>query len=311
MANITAKAVADLRAKTGCGMMDCKKALVETDGNFDEAVKYLREKGLAKADQKASRIAAEGVVDILVNDDKTAAAMIEVNSETDFVATNDSFKEFVRALLKTVLNNKPADVEALMACTCEGTENTVEAELKNKIFTIGENLKIRRFEIIEGSALATYIHGIGTTGVVVKFDADDAAKSAPDFADIIKNVALQVAAMNCLYVNREAVPASVIEEEKSILLAQIANDPKNANKPDQVKEKMIIGKLNKYYETNCLAEQAYVKDDSMNITQYLDSEAKRIGGSIKLLAFYRYEKGEGLEKREDNFAEEIANMIKK
>ena len=311
MANITAKAVADLRAKTGCGMMDCKKALVETDGNFDEAVKYLREKGLAKADQKASRIAAEGVVDILVNDDKTAAAMIEVNSETDFVAKNDSFKEFVRALLKTVLNNKPADVEALMACTCEGTENTVEAELKNKIFTIGENLKIRRFEIIEGSALATYIHGIGTTGVVVKFDADDAANSATDFADIIKNVALQVAAMNCLYVNREAVPASVIEEEKSILLAQIANDPKNANKPDQVKEKMIIGKLNKYYETNCLAEQAYVKDDSMNITQYLDSEAKRIGGSIKLLAFYRYEKGEGLEKREDNFAEEIANMIKK
>ena len=311
MANITAKAVADLRAKTGCGMMDCKKALVETDGNFDEAVKYLREKGLAKADQKASRIAAEGVVDILVNDDKTAAAMIEVNSETDFVAKNESFKEFVRDLLKTVLKNKPADVEALMACTCEGTENTVEAELKNKIFTIGENLKIRRFEIIEGNALATYIHGIGTTGVVVKFDADDAAKNAPDFADIIKNVALQVAAMNCLYVNREAVPASVIEEEKSILLAQIANDPKNANKPDQVKEKMIIGKLNKYYETNCLAEQAYVKDDSMNITQYLDSEAKRIGGSIKLLAYCRYEKGEGLEKREDNFAEEIANMIKK
>ena len=217
MANITAKAVAELRAKTGCGMMDCKKALVETDGNFDEAVKYLREKGLAKADQKASRIAAEGVVDILVNDDKTAAAMIEVNSETDFVAKNESFKEFVRDLLKTILKNKPADVDALMTCNCEGTENTVEAELKNKIFTIGENLKIRRFEIIEGSALATYIHGIGTTGVVVKFDADDAAKSAPDFAEIIKNVALQVAAMNCLYVNREAVPASVIEEEKAIL----------------------------------------------------------------------------------------------
>ena len=307
MAAITAKDVAALRAQTGCGMMDCKKALVEADGNFDEAVKVLREKGLAKADSKAGRIAAEGIVDILAEGD--TAAMIEVNTETDFVAKNESFKAFVKDLLKTILKNKPADVDALLACKCEGADTTVEAEIKNKIFTIGEKITVRRFVIVEGT-LSTYIHGAGTSGVIIKFEADDAAKNNPGFAEVAKNVALQAAAMNCLYVNRDEVPSSVLDEEKEILMAQINNDPKNASKPDNIKEKMILGRINKYYETNCLADQAYVKDEDLTVTKYIDNAAKEFGGSIKLLAFYRYEKGEGLQKREDNFVDEIANMIK-
>ena len=309
MAAITAKDVAALRAQTGCGMMDCKKALVEADGNFDEAVKVLREKGLAKADAKQSRIAAEGLVDILSCKECGLTAMIEVNSETDFVAKNEGFKAFVKAVLKTILKNKPADVEALLACTLDGSEVTVEAEVKNQTFVIGEKITIRRFVIVEG-IVSTYIHGAGATGIIVKFDADEACVNHADFAEVSKNVALQAAAMNCLYTNREDVPASVIEEEKNILLAQIANDPKNANKPENIKLKMVEGRINKYYETNCLAEQSYVKDEDLTVTKYLDNSAKAMGGSIKLLAFFRYEKGEGLEKREDNFAEEIASMLK-
>lgn len=310
MATITAKAVAELRAKTGCGMMECKKALVEAEGDFDAAVKVLREKGLAKADAKASRIAAEGIVDILLTDDKQTAVMIEVNSETDFVAKNEGFRDFVRAILRTILNNKPADVDALMACKLDGSDETVEAELKGQIFKIGEKLSIRRFVIVEGT-LTTYIHGTGVSGVIVKFDADDAAKNAPNFAEVAKNVALQVASMNCQYVNRDAVPQSVIDSETEINLAKIANDPKNASKPDEIKKKMAVGMLNKYFQTVCLAEQDYVKEDSITVEKYLDREAKAMGGSIKLVDFVRYEKGEGLEKREDNFAEEIANMVKK
>ena len=289
--------------------MDCKKALVEADGNFDEAVKVLREKGLAKADAKQSRIAAEGLVDILSCKECGLTAMIEVNTETDFVAKNDGFKAFVKSVLKTILKNKPADVEALLACTLDGSDVTVEAEVKNQTFVIGEKITIRRFVVVEGP-VGTYIHGAGATGIVISFDADEAVANNEKFAEVGKNIGMQAAAMNCLYTNREDVPASVLEEEKKILLAQISNDPKNANKPDAIKEKMVVGRINKYYETNCLAEQAYVKDEDLSVTQYLDAEAKEMGGSIKLKAFYRYEKGEGLEKREDNFAEEIASMLK-
>ena len=309
MAAISAKDVAALRAQTGCGMMDCKKALVEADGNFDEAVKVLREKGLAKADAKQSRIAAEGLVDILTCKECNATAMIEVNTETDFVAKNDGFKAFVKSVLVTILKNKPADVDALLACTLDGSDVTVEAEVKNQTFVIGEKITIRRFVLVEGP-VGTYIHGAGATGVVISFEADDAVANHANFAEVGKNIGMQAAAMNCLYTTREDVPASVVESEKNILLAQIANDPKNANKPDAVKEKMVSGRINKYYETNCLAEQAYVKDEDLSVTQYLDASAKEMGGSLKLKAFFRYEKGEGLEKREDNFAEEIASMLK-
>ncbi len=304
---ITAKQVAELRAKTGCGMMECKKALTETDGNVEEAIKVLRERGLATAAKKADRIAAEGIVSIL-REGKTAA-MVEVNAETDFVAKNDQFLDFVAGLLRTILVFKPADVEALKACKFDGSDITVGDALVEKIATIKENITIRRFLIAEGQ-LNTYIHGHGTTGVIVTFDTDDATAATEAFAEMSKNVTLQVAAMNCEFVNRDAVPASRIEEEKSIIASQIKNDPKNASKPDAIIEKMATGKLGKFYEQVCLADQAYVKDDSMSVAKYVESVAKELGASIKLTNFYRYEKGEGLQKREENFAEEIANLVK-
>ena len=307
MAAITAKAVAELRAKTNCGMMECKKALTEAEGNFDEAIKILREKGLATAAKKADRIAAEGVVDIL-REGKTAA-MIEVNAETDFVAKNDTFVEFVKGLLRTIIANRPADVEALKALPFDGTSETVADALVAKIAVIKENISIRRFVIVDGQ-LNSYIHGHGTTGVIVKFDTDDATAATPEFAEMSKNVALQVAAMNCEFVNRDAVPAARLAEEKEIIATQIKNDPKNASKPDAIIEKMAVGKLGKFFEQVCLADQAYVKDDSMSVAKYVESVAKELGAKITLVDFCRYEKGEGLQKREDNFADEIASLLK-
>ena len=305
MANITAKDVAELRAKTGLGMMDCKKALVEADGDVDKAVKILREKGLATAAKKESRIAAEGIVDILVKDG--VAAIIEVNSETDFVAKNAMFREFVTGLLETIVANKPASVEALMALNYNGTAQTVEAALTEKIAMIGEKLSIRRFEVVEGT-LSTYIHGAGTTGVIVKFTTDVDATSAA-FAEFAKNIALQLAAGNPpQYVNIEDVPQSAIDEEKSVLVAQAKNDPKNANKPEAILEKMVSGRLGKFYERVCLVEQAYVKDDDLTVGKYVAATAKELGGSIKIDAFVLFEKGEGIAKREENFAEEIAKL---
>lgn len=307
MAAITAKAVAELRAKTNCGMMECKKALTEAEGNFDDAIKILREKGLATAAKKADRIAAEGVVDIL-REGKTAA-MIEVNAETDFVAKNDTFVEFVKGLLRTIITNRPADVEALKALPFDGTSETVADALVAKIAVIKENISIRRFVIVDGQ-LNSYIHGHGTTGVIVKFDTDDATAATPEFAEMSKNVALQVAAMNCEFVNRDAVPAARLAEEKEIIATQIKNDPKNASKPDAIIEKMAVGKLGKFFEQVCLADQAYVKDDSMSVAKYVESVAKELGAKITLVDFCRYEKGEGLQKREDNFADEIASLVK-
>ena len=308
MATITAKLVSDLRAKTGCGMMDCKKALVESDGDFDGAIKILREKGLAVAAKKADRIAAEGLVDILVEGDK--AAMIEVNCETDFVAKNASFQAFVKEILKLIIDNQPADVAALNTLVM-ANGMTVEAALKDKIFQIGENMSIRRFLTVEGT-MSSYIHGKGTTGVIVKFVADDAAKNNEGFAEMAKNIALQVAAYpNIIYVDKESVPASAIEEEMNIIKAQLKNDPKNANKPEQILEKIATGKLGKFYEANCLTENAFVKDDSMTVAKYVESCAKSFGGNIKIVSFYRYEKGEGLQKREDNLGDEIAKMLAK
>ena len=309
MAVITAKMVAELRAMTGCGMMDCKKALGEADGNFDEAVKVRREKGLAKADSKQRRIAAAGIVDIMLTDDKKTAVMIEVNTETDFVAKNEKFQEFVKGLLRTVLNCKPADVEALNACKYDGTDDTVEVVLKDQIFKIGEKISLRRFVIVEGT-LSSYIHGNGGMGVVVNFDADDAAVANEGFAEYAKNIALQVAANPCEYVDRTAVPAEVLNKELEIIMTQIKNDPKNANKPDQIIEKMAQGKIGKYYEEHCLVDQEYVKDDKMKVSAYTAACAKAFGGNIAIKSFVVFTKGEGIEKREENFAEEIAKMIK-
>ena len=304
MANITAKDVAELRAKTGLGMMDCKKALVEAEGDMDKAITILREKGLATAAKKESRIAADGIVKLM--NKGNAYAMIEVNSETDFVAKNASFQEFVDGLLETILESKPADVDALLKATYVGTDSAVESVLVEKIAQIGEKLSIRRFVIVEGNAVATYVHGNGSIGVLVKFDTDVADKDG--FAAFAKNIALQIGAYPTPYLNREQVPASVLEEEKNILLAQIANDPANAKKPDAIKEKMVQGRISKFYDNNCLVDMTYVKDEDMKVGKYVEVTAKELGGNIAIAGFFRFEKGEGIQKREENFAEEIAKM---
>ena len=306
MAQITAKMVSDLRAQTGCGMMDCKKALVATEGDFDAAVKFLREKGLASAGKKESRIAAEGIVDVLTENGVTA--MIEVNTETDFVAKNEGFKEFVKGLLKTVIANKPASVEELLAHPYAGTEETTDAVLKANVFKIGEKLSIRRFIIVEGT-VSTYVHGGGVAGVIVSFDTDVADKAG--FDEFAKNIALQIAAGTApAYVAIENVPQSAIDEELEVLVAQAKNDPKLASKPDEILKKIVSGKIGKFYERVCLLEQAYVKEDDLKVGQYVAKTAKELGGSIAIKCFYLYEKGEGLEKREDNFAEEIEKLTK-
>ncbi len=303
MATITAKDVAALRAKTGIGMMECKKALVEADGDMDKAITILREKGELKAQSKmATRIAADGIVDVLTEGDKTA--IIEVNTETDFVAKNETFKAFVKNLLKCIIETTPADVEALLASDYEGT--TVDAKLKELIFQIGEKITVRRFAIVEGTT-STYIHGMGSIGVIVKFDTDCADKEG--FAEFAKNIALQVGAYPTPYLNRESVPASVIENEKAILLAQIANDPANANKPDNIKEKMVLGKIGKFYENNCLVDMEYVKaEDHEKVSKYVQNTAKALGGSIEIASFVRFEKGEGIEKKQEDFAAEIEKL---
>ncbi|MCI5676172.1 MAG: translation elongation factor Ts [Clostridia bacterium] len=306
MATITAKDVAALRAQTGLGMMDCKKALVEAEGDMEKAVKILREKGLATAEKKAGRIAAEGRVDIMTKDGVTA--MVEVNSETDFAAKSDAFKEFVTGVLATLIEKQPATVAELMEVPYNGTEETVQKALIEKIAMIKENLQIRRFVIIKGIT-SSYIHGFGTTGVVVKFDTDAATAAKPEFAAYAKNIALQVAAGNPpQYVNISDVPASAVAEEKAVLVAQMKNDPKNANKPDAILEKIVSGRLGKFYERVCLVEQAYIKEDSITVGQYTKNTEKELGATIKIVSFDIYEKGEGIEKKEDNFVDEILKL---
>ena len=299
----TAKDVAELRKQTGCGMMDCKKALVESDGDFEAAVKYLREKGMAATAKKADRIAAEGIVDILTIGNTTA--IVEVNSETDFVAKNASFQEFVKNILKTIIANKPADVDALLASNYVGGGLVSEA-LAEQIYKIGEKLSIRRFQIVEGT-VSSYIHGMGATGVIVSFETDLADKDL--FKECAKNVALQTAAMEVKYLDKESVPASVLAEEEAILITQMKEDPKMANKPEAVLANIVKGRHGKFYENNCLLEQAYVKDDSMSVSKYVASVAKELGGSIKVTGYVRYDKGAGIEKREEDYGAEIAKMI--
>ena len=304
MANISAQDVKRLREMTGCGMMDCKNALVKSEGDFDAAIQLLREMGAAKAVKKEGRIAAEGRVDILVKDG--SAVIVEVNIETDFAAKSEPFREFVSGLMETILATRPADVEALKACTYFGTNDTVETILQDRIGTISEKISIRRFQIVDGT-VSSYIHGGGETGVIVSFDTDVAGDAR--FAEAAKNVALQVAAVPCRFVSKDAVPASVIEEEKNILLAQLANDEKFAAKPAAIQQKMVEGKLGKFYDENCLCEQSYVKDDSLTVGKYIAGVAKEIGGKIVIAGFIRFDKGEGIEKKEENFAEEIAKMV--
>lgn len=293
----TAQDVKNLREITSCGMMDCKKALTETDGDMDKAVEYLREKGLATAAKKAGRIASEGIVKVYMNDAKNVAVVLEVNSETDFVAKNDEFQDFVTEVAKVIAEKNPADVEALAATQMDGA--TVEETLTALIAKIGENMKIRRFARLEGN-VCSYTHGEGRIGVVVK------AEGALDEAgyEAARDVAMQIAAINPLYLSKDTVPAEDVEHEKHIILAQIKEDPKNASKPDAILEKMVGGKINKFFEQNCLLQQEFVKDSDLKVEQYLTSKG------VKLVDYVRFEKGEGLAKKEENFADEVASMIK-
>ncbi|MDD6395617.1 MAG: translation elongation factor Ts [Acutalibacteraceae bacterium] len=303
----TAKDVANLREKTGCGMMDCKKALTESDGDMDKAIDILREKGLAASQKKAGRIAAEGTVYAVV--EGNTGVVIEVNAETDFVAKNAEFMAFVDTCAKTVIAENPADVEALLACKAVGSDMTVDALLKEKILVIGENIKIRRFEKYDG-AVVTYVHGGGRIGVMVKFDTTDEVAAKPEFNEFGKDIAMQIAAVNPQYIAPENVPAEVVDKEKAILTEQLHNDEKNKNKPANIIEKIVSGRINKFYEEVCLLKQAFVKDGDINVEKYVANTAKALGGDIKVASFVRFEKGEGLEKREDNFADEVASMIK-
>ena len=285
----TAQDVKALREKTGCGMMDCKKALTEANGDMDAAIDFLREQGLAKQAKKASRIAAEGIAFALTNDNNTAGVVIEVNSETDFVAKNAIFQEFVKSILKTIIANKPADVEAL---------------LQEKVLTIGENLQIRRFERFDTPCVG-YVHAGGKIGVMVTFDTD-VDTTADAFVAYGKDVAMQIAAMNTQYLNADAVPAEVLDHEKKIMRELVINE----GKPEAIADKIVAGKISKFYKENCLVDQEFVKDNKMNIKQYTDSVAKSLGGTITITGFVRYEKGEGIEKRQDDFAAEVASMVK-
>ncbi len=297
----TAADVKELREMTGCGMMDCKKALAEADGDKEKAVDILREKGMAKAVKKAGRIASEGIVKDYI--DGNVGVVVEVNAETDFVAKNDQFIEFVTDVAKTIAEKNPADVEALKAETISGGSQSVGDALTEKIAKIGENMNIRRFARYEGT-VASYIHGGGRIGVLVKFDTDCADK--PGFDEFAKNIAMQIAAAGAEYLDRDSVPADRVEHEKEILAAQA----KNEGKPDNIIEKMILGRINKFYKEVCLVDQEYIKDGDLSVAKYVQQTAKELGGSIKIVDYTRFEKGEGLEKKSEDFAAEVASMIK-
>ncbi len=300
----TASDVKNLRERTGCGMMDCKKALTESNGDFDKAVEYLREKGLAAATKKAGRVAAEGMVYSTVDKENKIGVVIEVNSETDFVAKNEQFRTFVADVAKVVADTNPATVEELLTKTMANGD-TVEAGLQEKILVIGENLKIRRFVRYEGECVS-YIHAGGTHGVLVKFETSEEIFAKPEFDAYGKDVAMQIAAVNPTYLSREEVAPEVLEKEKEILMQQAINEGKPAN----IAEKMVSGRISKFYKENCLLEQAFVKDDKQSISDYTNATAKALGGDIKVVAFTRFEKGEGIEKKEDDFAAEVASMTK-
>ena len=302
---VTVKDIKELMTLTGVGMMDCKKALVAADGDQEKAIEALREKGLATQAKKSGRAAAEGAVAAVVKGE--TGVLVEINTETDFAANTDDFKAFVAAVADTIIEQNPADVEALKACKIAGGDKTVDETLTELAgMKIRENIVIRRFVRLEGK-LASYVHNGGSIGVMVKLDTELAADAV---ATVGKDVAMQSAALNPSYLDRAQVPAEVIAKEKEIMLAQMAEDPKMAAKPDKVKEGIVAGKINKFYKENCLLEQAFVKDDKVSVQGYVDAEAKKLGGSIVVADVIRYERGEGVEKKEENFADEIASMIK-
>ena len=301
---ITAKDVQALREMTGVGMMDCKKALTEAEGNIDKAVEILREKGLAASQKKAGRIAAEGMAYATVVDG--IGVVVEVNAETDFVAKNEKFVDFVKGVAATVVANKPADLDALMECKYAGTDLTVTQQQQEMVLVIGENIEVRRCAFFTDGVSVPYIHAGGKIGVLVNLEVTGGI----DATTIGKDVAMQIAALNPRFWDKTQVTQDVLDEEKKIMMVQMSNDPKMASKPEQVREKIVMGKLNKFYEENCLLQQDFVKDGSMTVEQYVAQSAKALGGTITFKDAVRFEKGEGIEKKQENFAEEIAKLAK-
>ncbi|WP_295867664.1 translation elongation factor Ts [uncultured Oscillibacter sp.] len=302
---ITAADVKNLREMTGVGMMDCKKALAATDGDIDKAVEWLREKGMAASAKKASRVAAEGMAYAAVVDG--VGVVVEVNAETDFVGKNEKFVDFVKGVAATVAKQAPADLDALMECKYDGTDLTVTQQQQEMVLVIGENIKVRRFARFAEGVSVPYVHAGGKIGVLVNFKTDLPAEKVETVG---KDVAMQIAALNPRFWDKTQVSQDVLDEEKKILVAQMANDPKMASKPDAVKEKIAAGKLNKFYEENCLLQQEFVKDNSMSVEKYIAASAKELDGSIEFASAVRFEKGEGIEKKQENFADEIASMVK-
>ncbi len=303
----TAKDVKDLREMTGVGMMDCKKALSATDGDVEKAVEWLREKGLAAAQKKASRIAAEGMAYAAVIDG--VGVVVEVNAETDFASKNELFTDYVKHIAEVVAKNAPADLDALMACKYPGTDLTVQEEQQEKVLVIGENIKVRRFERFADGFSVPYIHAGGKIGVIVNLEVNG-IEDTDAVTELGKDIAMQIAAMRPLYRDKGDVDEEFINKEKEIRLAQAKEDPKNAKKPEQIIEKIVMGGIAKYYREICLLQQDFVKDNSVSVEQHVANVAKELGGTIAVKAYTRFEKGEGIEKRKENFAEEIAKLVK-
>ena len=286
----TAADVKNLREMTGVGMMDCKKALTATDGDMDKAVEWLREKGMAYA----AVIDGVGVV-------------VEVNAETDFVGKNEKFVNFVKGVAATVAKANPADLDALMECKYDGTDMTVTQQQQEMVLVIGENIKVRRFARFAEGVSVPYVHAGGKIGVLVNLETDLPAEKVEEIG---KDVAMQIAALNPRFWDKSQVGQDVLDEEKKIMMVQMENDPKMASKPEAVREKIVLGKLNKFYSENCLLQQEFVKDGSMSVEKYIESSAKALGGKVSFKDAVRFEKGEGIEKKQENFAAEIASMVK-
>lgn len=308
---ITASMVKELREMTGVGMLDCKKALAETDGDMEKAVEYLREKGLAASEKKAGRIASEGVCLSYLSEDKSVGVVVEVNSETDFVAKNPVFREYVLQVAEHIASSQAADVDALLNEAWKfDTSMTVAEALSSKVAVIGENLKIRRFEKYTkygAGTIVSYIHGGGRIGVMIEIACDNVTEAVEEMG---KNIAMQIAALNPQFIAVDDVPAEFIAKEKEILTQQAMNDEKNAKKPANIIEKMIEGRLNKEMKEICLIEQPYVKDGDLSVKKYIETVAKEVGAPITIKRMVRFETGEGLEKKEENFAEEVAKAAR-
>ena len=303
----TAADVKNLREMTGVGMMDCKKALVATDGDMDKAVEWLREKGMAASVKKAGRVAAEGMAYAAVIDG--VGVVVEVNAETDFVGKNEKFVDFVKGVAATAAKENPADLDALMECKYNGTDLTVTQQQQEMVLVIGENIKVRRFARYAEGVSVPYVHAGGKIGVLVNLETGLAPEQV---ADLGKNIAMQIAALNPRFWDKSQVTQAVLDEEKKVMLAQMENDPKMAGKPEQVREKIVMGKLNKFYAENCLLQQDSVRADVFegSVEAYIAHAAKELGGAITFKTAVRFEKGEGIEKKQENFADEIASLVK-